>query len=98
MGFKDAGKPHFRSSMVSLRRNPVMGTVVRAKARSMWRWSSGIWVIIRPPLSGMPRGVGYFPRLGFLLLLPALLRAMATACFCGLPALISVLMFELMVL
>src|SRR6478672_9594421 len=33
-----------------------------------------------------------------LLLLPALLRAMATACFCGLPAFISVLMFELTVL
>jgi hypothetical protein len=38
----------------------------------------------------------FFPR--FLLLLPALLSAMATACFCGLPAFISVLMFELIVL
>jgi hypothetical protein len=34
----------------------------------------------------------------FLLLFPALLNAMATACFCGLPAFISVLMFELTVL
>ena len=43
---------------------------------------------------------GHFDRLDFLLLLllPALLRAMATACFCGLPAFISVLMFELTVL
>jgi hypothetical protein len=32
------------------------------------------------------------------LLLPAFFRAMATACFCGLPAFISVLMFELIVL
>jgi hypothetical protein len=32
-----------------------------------------------------------------LLLLPAFFRAMATACFCGLPAFISVLMFELIV-
>jgi hypothetical protein len=38
----------------------------------------------------------FFPR--FLLLLPALFSAMATACFCGLPAFISVLMFELIVL
>jgi hypothetical protein len=43
--------------------------------------------------------VDHFDRLDFLLLLllPALLRAIATACFCGLPALISVLMFELIV-
>ena len=42
----------------------------------------------------------HFGRLDFLLLLllPALLRAIATACFCGLPAFISVLMFELIVL
>jgi hypothetical protein len=42
----------------------------------------------------------YFERLDalLLLLLPALLRAMATACFCGLPAFISVLMLELTVL
>jgi hypothetical protein len=42
------------------------------------------------------RAAGVFAR--FLLLLPALLRAIATACFCGLPAFISVLMFELIVL
>ena len=44
--------------------------------------------------------VNHFDRLDFLLLLllPALLRAIATACFCGLPAFISVLMFELTVL
>ena len=39
----------------------------------------------------------HFDRLDFLLL-PAFFRAMATACFCGLPAFISVLMFELIVL
>jgi hypothetical protein len=33
-----------------------------------------------------------------LLLLPAFFKAIATACFCGLPAFISVLMFELIVL
>jgi hypothetical protein len=32
-----------------------------------------------------------------LLLLPAFFRAIATACFCGLPAFISVLMLELIV-
>jgi hypothetical protein len=31
------------------------------------------------------------------LLLPAFFKAMATACLCGLPAFISVLMFELIV-
>jgi hypothetical protein len=41
--------------------------------------------------------VRYFDRLD-LLLLPAFFRAIATACFCGLPAFISVLMFELTVL
>jgi hypothetical protein len=46
--------------------------------------------------SRVSRYPDFFPR--FLLLLPALLRAIATACFCGLPAFISVLMFELIVL
>jgi hypothetical protein len=32
------------------------------------------------------------------LLLPAFFKAIATACFCGLPVFISVLMFELIVL
>ena len=39
------------------------------------------------------RGADHIDRLDFLLL-PAFFRAMATACFCGLPAFISVLMFE----
>jgi hypothetical protein len=39
----------------------------------------------------------HFDRLD-LLLLPAFFKAIATACFCGLPAFISVLMFELIVL
>ena len=43
------------------------------------------------------RGADHFDRLDFLLL-PAFFKAMATACFCGLPAFISVLMFELIVL
>src|SRR6476619_6664563 len=43
------------------------------------------------------RGADHFDRLDFLLL-PAFFTAMATACFCGLPAFISVLMFELIVL
>ena len=50
---------------------------------------------------GADRRVGtHLERFDFLLLLllPALLKAMATACFCGLPAFISVLMFELTVL
>ena len=38
----------------------------------------------------------HFDRFDFLLL-PAFFRAIATACFCGLPAFISVLMFELIV-
>jgi hypothetical protein len=38
----------------------------------------------------------HFDRFG-LLLLPAFFKAIATACFCGLPAFISVLMFELIV-
>ena len=42
-------------------------------------------------------GLHYFERFDFLLL-PAFFNAIATACFCGLPALISVLMFELTVL
>src|SRR6185437_5397196 len=40
--------------------------------------------------------VNHFDRFD-LLLLPAFFRAIATACFCGLPAFISVLMFELIV-
>ena len=44
-----------------------------------------------------PAGLHYFERFDFLLL-PAFFNAIATACFCGLPALISVLMFELTVL
>jgi hypothetical protein len=49
---------------------------------------------------GPDRLATYFERFDFLLLLllPALLKAIATACFCGLPALISVLMLELTVL
>src|SRR6187200_3434952 len=42
-------------------------------------------------------GLGHFDRF-VLLLFPAFFRAIATACFCGLPAFISVLMLELIVL
>jgi hypothetical protein len=47
----------------------------------------------RPPQAP----VLHFDRFDFLLL-PDFLRAIATACFCGFPAFISVLMFELIVL
>jgi hypothetical protein len=48
-------------------------------------------------LGASAQGADHFDRLDFLLL-PAFFKAMATACFCGLPAFISVLMFELIVL
>src|SRR4029078_12975421 len=43
-----------------------------------------------------PEPVNHFDRFD-LLLLPAFFKAIATACFCGLPSFISVLMFELIV-
>jgi len=42
-------------------------------------------------------GLGHLDHFDFLLF-PAFFRAIATACFCGLPAFISVLMLELIVL
>jgi len=51
---------------------------------------------LRSKLPIPPEPENHFDRFD-LLLLPAFFRAMATACFCGLPAFISVLMFELIV-